>query len=335
MMSILKIMTFPLKMDMHVHSLYSDGDLMPDHLLSFLLAAGLRELTLTDHVVLNAQPIMEELCRKKGLKYHTGVEFYMEHEKIDFHILAYDFNIIELERRIGEFIDESKVLCAAKALSTIRRSQDEPFTFFYKAKEHSIFYTNADLAAAGKGISNMSGLLGAVGARKLHEITGFLLDQCAATNIIDRKNAKYLEHYRQLLEGFGIDVECLIEIGRKTPNHWRDYRHLNIQYPSSKELFDGIHAAGGWASLAHPGDLNLDDKLAEEFIAYLRMNGLDGLEAYCPKNNSRSELYLRIAHTLGLRITGGTDWHGPHSSPGIKIGECKGLQIGDFVKWGI
>lgn len=67
-----------------------------------------------------------------------------------------------------------------------------------------------------------------------------------------------------------------------------------------------IHAAGGVASLAHPGVTRRDDCLE----AWARA-GLDALEAYHSDHSAAERtLYLERAQQLGLAVSGGSDFHG-------------------------
>jgi predicted metal-dependent phosphoesterase TrpH len=76
--------------------------------------------------------------------------------------------------------------------------------------------------------------------------------------------------------------------------------------PSPGEVIAMIHAAGGLASLAHPGKTGIDDRISE-----LRAAGLDALEAFHPDHDepARSR-YARMAAGLGCLVTGGSDFHG-------------------------
>ena len=67
-----------------------------------------------------------------------------------------------------------------------------------------------------------------------------------------------------------------------------------------------IHAAGGLASLAHPGVTRRDG-----MIATWAREGLDALEAYHSDHTEAEQtLYLARAASLGLVVTGGSDFHG-------------------------
>jgi 3',5'-nucleoside bisphosphate phosphatase len=71
-------------------------------------------------------------------------------------------------------------------------------------------------------------------------------------------------------------------------------------------VIDILHAAGGIASLAHPG-VSADDAL----IAQLAAAGLDALEVW-HSDHSREQVehYHRLADRLGLARSGGSDYHG-------------------------
>jgi len=67
-----------------------------------------------------------------------------------------------------------------------------------------------------------------------------------------------------------------------------------------------IHAAGGIASLAHPGKLGLESQLTS-----LAEVGLDAVEVFHPDHDSALvDRYRELARQLGLLMTGGSDYHG-------------------------
>jgi predicted metal-dependent phosphoesterase TrpH len=78
---------------------------------------------------------------------------------------------------------------------------------------------------------------------------------------------------------------------------------------SPAEVFEKIHAAGGIASLAHPGLLGHDD-----WIPGFAEAGLDAIEVY---HSSHDDLavarYRALARERGLAMSGGSDFHGDHS----------------------
>lgn len=77
--------------------------------------------------------------------------------------------------------------------------------------------------------------------------------------------------------------------------------------PSVRDAIETISAAGGWASLAHPGLLKKEHDLS----AWAAL-GLKGLEVYYPAHaGGMRERLLATADRLGLVPTGGSDYHGP------------------------
>ncbi len=67
-----------------------------------------------------------------------------------------------------------------------------------------------------------------------------------------------------------------------------------------------IHAAGGVASLAHPG-LHNRDQAIPDFVAA----GLDGIEVYHAKHtHGQMAHYRKLADRHRLLVTGGSDFHG-------------------------
>jgi predicted metal-dependent phosphoesterase TrpH len=76
--------------------------------------------------------------------------------------------------------------------------------------------------------------------------------------------------------------------------------------PDPVEVFDLIHAAGGVASLAHPSLLRHDG-----WIAGLAATGLDALEAHYIEHPPEAVTHYReLAASLGLAVSGGSDYHG-------------------------
>ncbi|HEY6360926.1 MAG TPA: PHP domain-containing protein [Vicinamibacterales bacterium] len=81
------------------------------------------------------------------------------------------------------------------------------------------------------------------------------------------------------------------------------------QGAGSEQVIAVIHDAGGLASIAHPGK-----SIADGRIASLRDQGLDALEAFHPDHDAaRVVHYVALASTLGLLMTGGSDFHGDPS----------------------
>jgi hypothetical protein len=72
------------------------------------------------------------------------------------------------------------------------------------------------------------------------------------------------------------------------------------------EVIDIVHGAGGLASLAHPGQTDVDSRISTYAEA-----GLDAIEVYHPDHDADAvQRYRNIASRLNLLATGGSDFHG-------------------------
>lgn len=93
------------------------------------------------------------------------------------------------------------------------------------------------------------------------------------------------------------------------------------------EVIKSIKQAGGLVSLAHPIEIIHENKINEKelkiFIEELKDLGLDAIECYHSSHNDYLiKQYLEIAETLGLAISGGSDYHGS-AKPDVRLGEPK------------
>ena len=83
---------------------------------------------------------------------------------------------------------------------------------------------------------------------------------------------------------------------------------------SVEEAIEAIHGAGGFAILAHPYRMKLEDKVLFEKIKSYKAMGLDGLECFYKKYKAEEEAdnirkSVQMAQILGLLISGGCDYH--------------------------
>ena len=88
--------------------------------------------------------------------------------------------------------------------------------------------------------------------------------------------------------------------------------------------------------LAHPVEVmdeyNFDYVEIEKLIAYLKSLGLDGLETHHSKQTKQmQEHFTEIANKYGLYESYGSDFHGEHVKPNLKIGQIvKGEKLCDI-----
>ncbi len=97
---------------------------------------------------------------------------------------------------------------------------------------------------------------------------------------------------------------------------------------SAIEAIKLIHQAGGEAYLAHPGIYTHEYDL-EELVAA----GLDGIEVFYPLNSQEATTcWLNEASRFQLKMSGGSDYHGPDSKSPYPVGSVK-LEPELFEQW--
>jgi len=93
-----------------------------------------------------------------------------------------------------------------------------------------------------------------------------------------------------------------------------------------------LKAAGATVVLAHPDQLRISDEEMKSFISDLVASGLDGIEAYTYNcTDDRICLLAKMAEDLGLKVSGGSDFHG-ENKPERKLGYYRdGLPVPESV----
>lgn len=85
----------------------------------------------------------------------------------------------------------------------------------------------------------------------------------------------------------------------------------------AKEAMEVLHAAGGVAVLAHPGQWT-----PKPVLNILREQGLDGIECIFPSHpDYLVDYYTSLCHTHDLVVTGGSDYHGGEDREKTNLGE--------------
>lgn len=115
-------------------------------------------------------------------------------------------------------------------------------------------------------------------------------------------------------ELYGPLYKVLFKTGR---NGTPPIARLNPEYADPMEAVRALCRAGGKAVLAHPGQYDSFDILPDLVGA-----GLTGIEAYHPiHSRSQTGRCLELAEIYGLKVTGGSDFHGKYGE-GESLGQC-------------
>jgi predicted metal-dependent phosphoesterase TrpH len=99
--------------------------------------------------------------------------------------------------------------------------------------------------------------------------------------------------------------------------------YVDRDEPSLEDGIQRIRNAGGVSSLAHPIRLGKrDHSEEEELIAHIGGLGLDAIEAYHSDHDEPDvRRYLSYAEKYGLKVTGGSDFHGDNK-PSVRLGQA-------------
>ena len=82
----------PDKIDLHLHTVISDGTDTPEELLAKVKEAGKELFSVTDHDAIKGGLILREVLTKDDPRFLTGVEFSCKDEEGKYHILGYGYD---------------------------------------------------------------------------------------------------------------------------------------------------------------------------------------------------------------------------------------------------
>ncbi|MBV0933424.1 PHP domain-containing protein [Marinobacterium weihaiense] len=87
---------------------------------------------------------------------------------------------------------------------------------------------------------------------------------------------------------------------------------VKAEWPSIEEAMGIVQASGGKAILAHPTKYKLTFSRLRLLLADLQQKGIDGFEvAYPGISPDQIGLLMRVANTLDLLVSSGSDFHDP------------------------
>ena len=262
--------------DLHAHTIHSDGRLAPAELVSLARERGVRTLALTDHDTVSGLAETARAAAREGLSFVPGIEITAGLNGREIHVL-------------GHFLVPTEP--ALVAFCT--RMQGE--------RERRVHRMLERLAAAGVAVSfeQVSAHSGGHTLGRPH----------VARALVE---AGHVSHMQEAFDRF-------LTPGRPG---W-----VERERPEAAEAIALIHAAGGTASVAHPGA----DRISKQELRALAAAGLDAVEAVHPAHPpSQAEAYERWGREAGLFVTGGSDFHGPPSEetyPGLRSAPARDLAL--------
>jgi fructose-bisphosphate aldolase class II len=295
--------------DLHSHTLLSDGADSIKELIENAVECGLKVLALTDHDILPPAEIhlpgggshsVVSWARGKGLCLLCGTEFSCETGLEDVHIIGLGCRWNDPEmRRMTEEIAESK---AEAFRETVRRLNERGYEF------------------------TIDDLLGFDGRH---------------TDLLSLQKKRIFDF--MAAKGFTSDwIEAKLLVRND------QYLNVQRQKPAAEHVIGAIHRAGGIAILAHPYLIDAAIKTEGreigrwDYIESLIKMGLDGIEARypygkttCRDKRPSAEIWFEVEKKAARRliISAGSDYHADGKKKVLNprgLGEC-GLTMEEFM----
>lgn len=272
------------KIDLHVHSAYSDdGEFSVAEILKLGQQFQVNYLSIADHNSVKSVKEALLLGPQMGVQTIAGVELDCIHRGMNLHLLGYHFDASHPAfAEIEQNIIKQEQNAAVKKIELIKKETGIPF------REEDI------LGTAVNGV-----------------VTGELI----AETLLKRRDAgEYLALRAYLPGGNRCDNPYV--------NFYWDYfskgkpAYVPINYISLDEANNLIHQAGGISVLAHPGQSLKEDYSRLEQIVEIQIDGIE----VCSSYHSRMDAVYFEAKTQEYKLlaTCGSDFHGK-TKPSIPL----------------
>jgi len=287
-----------MKIDLHVHSLFSDGGVYyPDEILELAAREGVTAFSFVEHDTLASLDEARRAAERLGIDYLAGIEIEARWlgapgpGPVALHLLAYLFD--ETEPRVAAFVQR----LVADFEHNVRAVIGE---FHRRGADVSYDDLAHELAARRPG--RPAPVPGRCAARRRLVELGLCEDGADA-------QARY------------------IAIRERHPDI--------IPPPSAAEAVEAMKAGGAVMFLAHPAQYRIDEgPVTEEHLRALFDMGIDGVEIReWDDPASPYRVYEQTADRLGRPVTTGTDGHAP-LSPGAALGvEVRRDIVAEMREW--
>ncbi|MCX7717367.1 MAG: DUF294 nucleotidyltransferase-like domain-containing protein [Candidatus Sumerlaeaceae bacterium] len=114
-------MNATVRVELHCHSVLSDGRQPPDELAERIAAAGVVAASLTDHDTVDGLETFHRVLTRRGVGFITGLELTTQHDGREIHLLAYGFDpthpeLLETLRSLRQARDTGNHHSIAEAL---------------------------------------------------------------------------------------------------------------------------------------------------------------------------------------------------------------------------
>lgn len=264
--------------DLHLHTYFSDGTQSPTQVVQWAHEHGLTTIAITDHDGIDGIGEATQAAKEFGIKVIPGIEISAQtDDHIGLHILGYDIDLKNQPLRQ-----------ACEAMRKKRKIRNDQLMRALNHLGYKLEWKDLDLKPGQDYLGKPHFALAMV-----------------------KKG-----YVRTAKEAFASNGA----FGSK------EIRKIRKEKISAEEAIKVIQGAGGMAVLAHPGKIShigepgtpaFYSKL-DTMLSALKLMGLGGLECVYPEHSDEMTIQFTImAHRHGLKVTGGSDYHGPEFEPGF------------------
>lgn len=256
--------------DLHTHTINSDGSLTTLELIKEAESKGLKYLSITDHNTLKSYEELNEIRSIYSGKIINGVELTTSYKGEIVEILAYNFDLDKMQK----LMLEEKVIVE-------RRYQKRFKLMKNRYKDLGIKF----------------------------DYSLFDEDEEVHIKDIHRELVKHPENDRFFLDIKNKNTRTLFFRNELYNPKSKLYVDQTNHYPDLTTILSIIHRAGGLAFLAHPYIYSKNIILElENIINNYQIDGIECY--YTTFTEEQTKHLLKIASKYNLYISGGSDYHG-------------------------
>ena len=260
--------------DLHMHTIHSDGSKTVSELLDDFRALGIGIAAFTDHDSVGAYyDLLDCRDRLEGLTIVPGVEMSFVYQGNSRHMLGLGIDYEVINDFYQEILPPEKRFQRQEILLDMHKDNCRKMGIKF---DESIRIVHGNTAESNQLI--------------FREINKYP-ENIRRFPFITSNTRLYYDHFAN----------------KNSPLHIDE----TIMMPDITAVLDAIHRAGGLAFLAHPCGYALDRDYVTELIRYSIDHGIDGLEVKHASNQGDDVEYLMgFIKQYDLYISGGTDYHG-------------------------
>lgn len=271
------------KIDLHIHSINSDGFYTTKKLLKLCEENNLKTISITDHDSVQSYfDIKNENLSFNG-KIIIGAEFSFLKDGRLFDVLAYNFDLKKVSSWINKKYNQKECL---------KNQQDILNDIFTLYKKLGVKFDDSIKVSTGK--------------------------KSEAYNLV-KNSVIGCEENKTKFPEFWEDNFYKKDHTNINSKYYVNETRLS---PSLEEVVELVHSAGGITSLAHSGVYGFSEKEMRDFLEYALSCGVDGLELQHSLHKPEDEDIIKSYSQKVSFFSAGSDYHGGLVKPKVKLGKA-------------